>query len=57
MTTTELTERCDRCPAQAQIQFFHERDKTDLVFCNHHYQRYALTLFEQGFTMVGAVEQ
>lgn len=42
-----LTDRCDRCGAQAWIRAF--KDDMELLFCSHHGNEHFISLFDQGF--------
>ena len=45
--------RCDRCAAAAEVQV--NTPSGELLFCGHHYRRYAPALVGRGYELVGQV--
>lgn len=45
-------DRCDRCKAEAQQAF--TKDGSELLFCNHHGNRYAIILGATGWEVVAS---
>lgn len=42
----DATQRCDRCGAQARVMVMFEA--SELIFCNHHFDRHKIALADQG---------
>lgn len=49
MALNRLSDRCDRCGAQAFVQVTSRDTGYDLLFCGHHYARNELVLVPSGW--------
>lgn len=53
MEKVPLLDKCDsKCSAKPHFLVKHRRDRTDLVFCGHHFNLYAPMLLDQGFVVL-----
>jgi len=45
--------KCDaNCPQNFTVRVRHRRDRSDLIFCGHHFDRFEAALIGQGFVKV-----
>ena len=51
-TIDSLSDRCDACPAQAQVHLIHPPD-LELAFCQHHFDQHEAALKVGGWQQSG----